>query len=243
MALSSGKWTKYKKMIENELLQPYLPETELFSETKLWDFVERFRQVVIKPSRGYAGKGIMQISQLENDYYEIHHGFKKKLVKSREEVLAYIKENHHRKKKYIIQERIPLALINNSIFDLRVMVQRKKSSVDWKVTGCMAKVAANGFIITNAAKRVYTGRDALHSLQLDEGLFENLIKEIEEISLITARHLQNYYRKSRCIGLDIGVDENGKLWIIEANLTPSVYMFNLLEDKSMLNEIREYKRG
>lgn len=243
MALSYGKWTKYKKMLENELLQPYLPKTALFSETNLWEFVERFRQVVIKPTLGYGGKGIIQISHLENGHFEIHHFFKKMLVNSKAEVLDYLAENHSRKKKYIVQERIPLALINNSIFDLRVMVQRKKSTFDWKVTGCMAKVAANGFIITNAVKKVYTGREALKHLQLEDSFLENLLKEIDDISLITASHLQNYYRKSRRIGLDIGIDKNGKLWIIEANLSPSIAMFNLLKDKSMLDEIRKYRRG
>lgn len=243
MALSYGKWTKYQKMKENGFLHPHLPETALFSEKRLWDFVERFRQVVIKPSLGYGGKGIIQISQFENDNYEIHHWYSKRIVNSRGEVLDYIIENRSKKKKYLVQERIPLALINHAPFDLRVMVQRKKGSYAWKVTGCMAKVAANGFFITNAAKKVYSGREALKQLGLDESLIENLMEEINEISLITASHLQKYYRKSRRMGLDIGIDSNGKPWIIEVNLTPSTAMFNLLEDKSMLNEIREYRRG
>lgn len=243
MALSYGKWTKYKTMMENEVLQRYLPETALFSETKLWDFVERFHQVVIKPSLGYGGKGIMQISKLENNDYEIHHWYKKMIVNSETEVIQYFLENCVRKRKYIVQERIHLATIGNAPFDLRVMVQRKKGSFDWKVTGCMAKVAANGFMITNAVKRVYPCREALKHLQLEDSFLENLLKEIDEISLTTASYLQNSYKKSRRMGLDIGIDKKGKPWIIEVNLSPSVSMFNLLEDKSMLNEIKEYRRG
>lgn len=243
MALSYGKWTKYQKMKENGFLHPHLPETALFSEKRLWDFVERFCQVVIKPSLGYGGKGIMQVSQLENDNYEIHHWYKKMVVNSRTEVMDYFTENRSKKMKYIVQQKIPLSLIDHAPFDLRVMVQRKKGFYAWKVTGCMAKVAANGFIITNAAQKVYPGREALKQLHLEESFIENLIEKINEISLITANHLQNYYRKSRRMGLDIGIDSNGKPWIIEVNLTPSIAMFNLLEDKSMLNEIREYRRG
>ncbi|WP_391563884.1 YheC/YheD family protein [Paenibacillus cremeus] len=38
-------------------------------------------------------------------------------------------------------------------------------------------------------------------------------------------------------GLDIGLDNKGRIWIIEANLKPNIFPFLLLKDKTMYRRI------
>lgn len=44
------------------------------------------------------------------------------------------------------------------------------------------------------------------------------------------------------IGFDMGIDQEGEIWIIEANLTPNIAMFNKVEDKSAYELIKSYRR-
>ncbi|GEC92026.1 hypothetical protein DES34_106257 [Brevibacillus brevis] len=52
---------------------------------------------------------------------------------------------------YLIQRGISLAQVNGSLFDVRVMVQRRSGS-PWVVTGMLAKVAGRSYIITNVKR-------------------------------------------------------------------------------------------
>ncbi|MDR7077617.1 hypothetical protein J2Y03_002641 [Neobacillus niacini] len=51
------------------------------------------------------------------------------------------------------------------------------------------------------------------------------------------------YPNARMWGLDIGIDQFGKPWFIEANLVPDISIFRYLSDKTMLNRIKEYIRA
>ena len=53
----------------------------------------------------------------------------------------------------------------------------------------------------------------------------------------------DYYKKSHIFELDIAIDTGGKIWIIEANLRPSISMFNLLKYKKQYKMIKRYRRG
>ncbi|MDR7314316.1 YheC/YheD family protein [Brevibacillus nitrificans] len=42
-------------------------------------------------------------------------------------------------------------------------------------------------------------------------------------------------------GFDMGIDSNGKVWIIEANLRPDITLFLKLKDKGMYLTIVSYR--
>ena len=89
---------------------------------------EKHNQVIIKPRNGYQGRGVTQISSLGKDLYEIHAENKKVTLTDREEVYNQLKvqKKSLQNKRYIVQQRVLLATINDCPFDLRVMVQRRK---------------------------------------------------------------------------------------------------------------------
>lgn len=122
------------------------------------------------------------------------------------------------------------------------MVQRRRNTSDWQVTGKLAKIAARGYIVTNVARTVCPVEEAIAASDLHTSLNEILI-EIDKVSLLIANHLMDYYKKSHIFELDIAIDTGGKIWIIEANLRPSISMFNLLKDKKQYKMIKRYRRG
>ncbi len=70
---------------------------------------------------------------------------------------------------------------------------------------------------------------------------KDIIVEIEQVSLLIAQQLAKSYTKKRVFGIDLGIDQEGKVWIIEANLTPAVSIFKSLQDGSY-ETIKYYKR-
>ncbi len=244
MGVSVGKLTKYKFMEKNSNLKDYLPNTELLTYKSFSAFLDQYGIVIVKPCIGLRGSGVVQISTLGFDKYQFHFKHKKVEVEGRQQAFTYLSENYLKiKKKYIVQQKIPLATINNCPFDIRVMIQRKTSDLNWKVTGILVKVAAKGFFVTNYAKGVKTLEEAIIASSISKFDSEMVKSELKLIGLETAKTLQEYYKERRRIGLDIGITDSGKLWIIEANLTPTISMFDLLDDKTMYEEIKEYRKG
>jgi hypothetical protein len=244
MRASVGKWTKHKLMLKDERLSSFLPDTQYLDRTSLDIMLDKYNQIMVKPCFGYQGRGIIQISSLSDERFELHIDRRKSFVNGKENIYDYLKENHFpsKRQRYIIQQRIPLATINNNPFDVRVMVQRKKDSLEWVVTGKLARVAAINFVVTNVAKAILSVEDAIEKSLINNEKIKDIVADLEEVSLLIAEQLAKSYPHKRVYGVDLGIDLEGKVWIIEANLRPAVSMFKFLNDGSY-KTIKSYKRG
>lgn len=248
MAVSVGKWTKHKLMSKEQRLSSYLPDTQYLTKSSLNTMLEKYNQIMLKPCFGLQGRGVIQLSSLSDEEFVLHIERSKTFINVKENIYDYLKENHFPRKRkrkrhrYIVQQCIPLATINNNPFDIRVMVQRKKDSLEWVVTGKLAKVAANNFVVTNVAKALLPVEDAIEKSMVNNEKIKNIVAELEEVSLLIAQQLAKSYTNKRVYGIDLGIDTEGKVWIIEANLRPAVSMFKFLNDGSY-EKIKSYKRG
>ncbi|MEB3102904.1 YheC/YheD family protein [Ferviditalea candida] len=159
----------------------------------------------------------MQVASKGNGKYEVHAGTLKSTIDGRNEAYSYV-HSKTRGRAYIVQQKIHLAKVGGRPFDVRVMVQRKRNSSVWVVTGKLAKIAGPGYIITNTAR--------------SKGRVEQL-----------ATAIRKYYGYLNTVGLDMGVDVNGRVWIIETNFAPMISLFYRLRDKTMYRRIQSYSRG
>ncbi|WP_102349683.1 YheC/YheD family protein [Bacillus sp. Marseille-P3661] len=242
MEFSMDKWTKHKALIKNEQLKPYLPETTLLDKETFWDLMERYGKVVVKPSMGSFGRGVTYIKKAEDNEYEFWSEMNKVRTNGKEQTFQNV-QRYLIKEENIVQQAVTVGQIKGAPFDLRVMVQRKKGSRKWAVTGMVAKVAAENYFVTNAAGRVLHVQAAFEESNIKTIDSNALIKEIENIALLAAKQLSRYYPKQRVFGLDIGIDIEGKPWIFEANCNPFLVLFEILKDEKMLNKIKEFKRN
>ncbi|MGR9047515.1 YheC/YheD family protein [Halobacillus faecis] len=240
MRKSRSKWKKYKLIRQRNDLSAHLPETRLLTEESFWEMIEKYDVVMMKPTRGYQGKGVIQVSCIGGERYEFHSLYTKYVVEGKKDVFEHINTHYSSNKHYIVQQKIPLSQINGCPYDIRVMIQRKKNSDTWEVTGTLAKVAAPNFVITNYPQQILPLQEAF-AISIN-GRPEKLQSKVERVCILTAEQLGTYYENTRIFGFDIGVDDEGKVWIIEANLKPSISMFKSLEDLSMYKKIKKYKR-
>lgn len=242
-----SKWTKYRFMSRFEELKQHVPKTRLLKPKHLWKLVAQFGDVILKPANGSRGAGVFRVTALGKDTYIVHWEKLRTYLRGKEGVYDYLKEKIG-SRSYIVQRRIPLATVNGRPFDMRVIVQRKRGTDSWKVTGKVVKVAGEGYIVTNIARSggtVLPLETAIRRSSLKSLSRRNLLDNIKKVALLSAEKLSNseLYASQRIFGFDMGLDQNGRVWIIEANLKPMLSHFRKLRNKSMYYRIMEYKKG
>jgi len=238
-----GKLSKHRIMSQSPALSQALPETHVMNLDVFWQMLGKYGNVIVKPSGSYGGSGVIQVAQRGKGKYTVRFESVVKHFNSKPALGDFI---HGRAAKgCIVQRRIALARVDGRPFDLRVMVQRKNTSSAWIVTGKLAKVAGKGFIVTNIKRshgKVTTVESAIARAKLSAKKAD-LLGQIDKLALQTAAHLGQHYRNLRSVGLDLGIDRNGKVWIIEANFLPMLALFNYLKDKTMYRRICSYKKA
>lgn len=239
--LPRSKWNQYLTLMTERSLKPFMPHTDLYTEATLHDFLLRYHEIIIKPCNGQSGLGIVQVSVNHDHSYEIHSGIKKKTIGTLEEAYHFIEENHLSERDYIIQQKLPLAMINGCPIDCRVIVQKVDSA--WKTTGKIVKIAAEGFIVTNAAQGLVSLKDAIQYSNMRFRSIESLEAKIDEICIVAAGRLEENKTGIKIIGFDIGMTKRGGIGIIEGNGAPDLSMFHKLEDKKMYTAIKNIERG
>lgn len=226
---SISKWNQYQILSQNNELNIYLPPTQIATSHTFKQSMEQYKQVMLKPCNGQRGKGIIQISKLDEDMFEIHQETEKYTIQGMENTIRFL-SNYFNNTNYIVQSRVNLGKINDAIFDVRVMVQRENLESEWRITAKVVKIAATNFIVTNVAKSVILLEEALPMSNIIDD-FDDLMTGIDEVSLSATFCLSNQYTNLMNIGLDIGIDEQGLIWVIEANLKPDFALFKRLKDQ------------
>ena len=231
-------------MMRSPEIRSALPHTRILNQETFSSFLKRYGKIIIKPSGGSGGIGVIQVSEIGNRRFNVHYGKTQKVTTVIQETFRLIRylirKNGRAARSYLVQQRIPLAEINGKPFDVRVMVQKRGST--WYVTAMMAKIGGKGYFITNLALskgRALPFSTAIRHSNIRGASTRDIQRRIKFVALKTLYRLQKYYR-IQTVGLDIGIDTQGKVWIIEANFTPDKSYFNRLKDKTMYRRVIAY---
>ncbi|WP_245596735.1 YheC/YheD family protein [Shimazuella kribbensis] len=240
---AANKLFKYSFMRKSNQLAPHLPETHKLTPISFENMIKKYGSVIVKPINSRGGFGVIQVTPWKNHYFQIHIETSKTLVYGLETAYRDIQKLIGTRK-YIIQRRIPLPKINDRPFDMRIIVQRKKNSNVWAVTGRAAKVAGKGYFVTNNTRskgKMLPVETAIQASTLRNFSSKALLSKIKHVALLSAKRLQSLFPHHRIYGLDIGFDQHGHVWIIEANLFPALSHFRKLGDMNMYRRIIVYR--
>lgn len=222
----ASKWLKTYIMQQDEKLAPYLPQTVWWEPSRLLELCKQHRLIYLKPDKGGGGVGIIRVEQSRSHRYEVWYLTKRQTIFGDKTLISFLRRRMHPRKRYLIQQGIRLARVYGRPFDIRVIVQKPQHR--WLVMGMAAKVAAKEKIVTN---RSSGGMAMTVPKVLSSGLgwSQEQIRYIEDvlraIALQTAHTLSRRFTGLRVLGLDIGIDEQGKLWIFEVNTRPMFQLF------------------
>lgn len=217
----------------NSRLWRYHPDTVAFTEgAQALDFLTRYPSVYLKPVYGSAGSGILELTRSGTGYRvrAAKYGSSKKPLDrtcSRAELLRFLRRERARHT-FILQQGCDLLHVDGSKIDLRIHLQRDKKG-EWVTVALIVKQGQPDSIVSN-----YHAGGATRD-------WEWLEREAERqgVELPTRQHVISlseaiaaaYAKKAptlASLGLDIGIDRKGDLWLLDVNSRPGR---NILDDE------------
>ncbi|MBU7006671.1 YheC/YheD family protein [Phosphitispora fastidiosa] len=225
-----GKWKTHNFLSGHEDICPHLPETMLYTAAAdIAKLTARHGTVYLKPSGGSSGKGIIVLKKRDSGYLASYREFRslKTVVIPDFPQLNTVLDNLIKGRRYIAQQGIRLAKIHGNPFDIRVLMQKNRYG-EWLRTGSAARVAAPGNLISN----IHAGGHAERITEVLQTVFPNprlthrVLDDIRKLSSLIAGFISTEGNPLFGeIAVDLGVDETGKVWVIECNAIPGRSVF------------------
>jgi glutathione synthase/RimK-type ligase-like ATP-grasp enzyme len=183
--------------------------------------LKRHRCVYLKPVYGSGGVGIVRISRHGETYFVRYSGRRtSKAVSAGGLAGALSGIGRH----YLVQQGLDLAYLRGSTYDVRSIVQ-KNGDGEWQVTGKAARIGKKYAITSNLHTGGYarTVPAVLQACFPDRAL--EIEQEIDQLALRVAEVMDQKAGPLCDLGLDMGIDRQGKVWLIEVNSKPGRKVF------------------
>jgi hypothetical protein len=238
---NSYRFTKYELydiIGENENLRKYLPPTELIvNYEQIKKFIDTYPKVILKPIDLSRGRGICVIEKIDSVYKITDYRYKHPIVSAlydNESLENYFSLNQSFMSKYLIQKYLPLARVSNSLFDVRVVMQKQKDK-SWVCSGIECRVSGGNSHLTNISRGGY-------ALTLSEALYQAFSKDydmlpkmIDDFCKEFCAFMDTQGEHFAEFGMDIAVDTSKNIWLIESNVFPSFKGFKKTDRQTYLN--------
>jgi glutathione synthase/RimK-type ligase-like ATP-grasp enzyme len=217
-----NKWEMYQWFSKDCEINPHIPYTVLYeSPQDVLDLLDRFKKIYIKPVSGLRGRRIVKLST-ENEKFVLK--YRKQGVncqvafENSSEVSEYI-QKHFYAGKYLIQQAIDLMEYKGGMIDFRCVVQKNQANI-WVCNAIIGRQGDKGSIVSNISSggTAFPARDILERVVSPSE--ENILywkEKMEFFAINVCRTLDEYGINCGNLGLDIGIDKQGRLWLIEIN--------------------------
>ncbi|OLS36519.1 hypothetical protein BTR25_17660 [Bacillus sp. MRMR6] len=220
-----SKWEVHQQLINENHLVTHVPETGLFSKENLTYFLEKYETVFIKPVHGSQGRSIFKLEKIDG-VLSVDSSLKafseKKLTKfTIDEIYLQLKPLLNNRI-YIVQQGIQLITYESRGMDFRVLCHMNHRDF-WEVTSVVARVSAEAEFVSNIAKggEVMAPQTAIEKSFIAKEA-TRILSEMKELAVeITSWISLQSSGIFGELGIDIGIDHTGKLWLIEVNSKPS----------------------
>lgn len=212
-------------------LQDHLPKTYPYGHKRLLQLLAQGKQVILKLRTGQLGTGIYLIRKKGRKTY-VHLGTSSPLASfsSAEELLAWLEVVAD--DAWLLQEFISLARLDGRPFDVRILVQ-KDGCGNWLATAALSRTALRYSYVTNLSHAILPASSVLS--QVFPGL--RLLPKLEALSLRAAAAAEQALGSLGEISVDFGLDQEGRIWIIELNGKPMKTLFRNLEAPELVNTV------
>ncbi|MDQ0215843.1 UDP-N-acetylmuramoyl-tripeptide--D-alanyl-D-alanine ligase [Oikeobacillus pervagus] len=217
-----NKWGVHNRLKEAKKFSNHLIPSEIIKTSDdFFKFIVAFQKVVLKPIDGRKGRGILFINKKEDVFEVVMNSNRSNYSKQQ---LRELIDSTLSKGTHILQPYIQSVTRSGQVFDFRLHIQ-KNGKGEWVITTIYPRVAPPGSIIANINNGGFTNYlDPFLQQEFKEEAF-NIRRTLEFFSLSLAKHLDelqmiHYGEVIDEIGVDVGLDENLKIWIYEVNWRP-----------------------
>lgn len=222
------KWETHRVLSKIGEVAAYLPPTKLVETPEdIKGFVSQYKSVFLKPSSGSLGRRIIKLSLGEQGRFNYMYRSRDKQTIAGStadfHVLINLLKPVMGKRSYVVQKDLALARYENCPFDIRVLAQKDMQG-SWRRTKIyVRKAAPDSFLsnlsdgarpkaITEVLKQVFAA-----DFLAPYGLGEDIRQAVREIPPALEKGTGRMWGE---LGIDLGIDKHGKIWLIEINSKP-----------------------
>lgn len=227
------KWEVHNLLSACPELAPHLPDTRRISGEDLQKAAQKYRRLFIKPARGSLGRNITVLTRANGESWSLRRGGrspKKELITDLNKVTDHLPPLAG--DTYLVQQGLELCRSHGRPVDVRVLMQRSGNG-KWGVTKIFARIPPSGQLVANitrGAKGRPVGIAMARCFSRDK--IPGIIRQIRQVALQACICLDKEINKPLGeLGVDIGVDEDGHVWIIEVNAKPHRKAYDTLENR------------
>lgn len=232
-----GKWDVHQMLSQEKELRPYLPETvPLTGKACIAAWFQNRHDACLKPQAGSHGKGVLHahcnrstglymVKGRDSRNRTVHRAFDSFLQFSQ-----WI-EQFTAGRKYLVQRYLKLTTAEGDAFDIRSLVQ-KDAAGHWQLTGMAVRRGQNGSFTSNLhGGGTVEEVNPFLMRQFGEGKAAAIAAELELLSHKLPLALERRHGRLAELGLDLGVDAEGRIWVLEANSKPGRSVFAKIHNK------------
>ncbi|MBA4495251.1 YheC/YheD family protein [Paenactinomyces guangxiensis] len=225
-----GKHQTYEILKQSPVIKPFLPPTTRYQTPQdLIRLLKRHGSLLIKPNGGSHGRGVAAITLHPRGHYEVrgrsraNEPFQHSV--QNEEKLQMWAQQFIQDTRYIIQPFLSLFTPDRRPFDLRILVQKNERK-EWETTGTAVRIGKAGTVTSN----LHGGGQAT-SLRpfLDQHYpakqVPPILEKIEKVSSAVPPFIEVHHGPLLELGLDVGIDLQGRVWLLEVNSKPGRTIF------------------
>ncbi|MEF3306502.1 YheC/YheD family endospore coat-associated protein [Paenibacillus sp. GYB003] len=229
-----GKWNVHQMLMRDERLRPHIPKTELLEgadDIERW--LEEEGELFLKPHGGSHGRGVLHIAASPRGYVAIGRTYRNEQVRYSFRSLPKLLEwtaKFTAGRKYLIQRFLRLTADDGTAFDIRALVQ-KNGKGRWSLTGIAVRQGAPGSVTSNLHGGGHAEEAEPFLRKLYGKAAADILQTVRDIALRVPEVLETHHGRLAELGVDIGVDAEGRVWVLEANSKPGRSSFAALPDK------------
>lgn len=236
----ANKWRVHEVLHRDSRMHRWLPETLLYNRTNLVKMMGRHSLLYVKPLNGTGGRSILSVEKAGDGYRLLGRDKQRAKISTVLTKISSVQrwvDRWTKREKYIVQQGLRLQLVPKRAVDMRLLIQ-KDGSGEWSITGHGMRIGGE----RSATSNLHGGGKAVAvpvflRPKFGEERSHEIIRDCEQLAFQTAETLENHFGRMVEFGLDIGIDVNGRAWLIEVNPKPGREIFR------EMGSLQQYKQA
>jgi len=223
-----NKREMYDWLLADERSVDLIPATGWMTTPEALErFLHDHKMVYLKPIGGSLGMGICQAFYEGGHYllrYKDKGRFTTKRFREARRIFRLIKQMYPNRS-YVMQQGVHLRRYEGNATDFRVHLH-KNGQGEWEAAGIGAKIAGAGSVTTH----VHNGGHVLDGDYVLNSWFGStapaMRQRLVDVSIRAATVAEGLFTGPVGeLGIDAGIDQNGRIWIFETNAKPGRSIF------------------
>ncbi len=214
------KFELHQRLSTLPAIRDYLPETRLaLTVEDVQCLLAKHGRVFLKPVAGMRGRGAVQLAQSGAGVSVRRADMAGSMLLARQEEVTRFLLEQVIGTGYLVQQYLPLLKWQDCVIDLRVLMQ-KEDDCRWHCQGMVVRQGMQGSIVSNISRRGVAWQVDLFlrdCLSLTEQAAQEWRQQAEQVAGRVCAAIDTLGWNNGTIGLDLGLDQSGRWWLIEAN--------------------------